>query len=1052
MLPSGSSPPTGTEGLRRRVDASRRRNDATADTTTDVSLPPMTDKEKEKIHHAILKKEERKGALFFFFVILFALGIPSYIIYINTPFFTFQNLKCRVTDRFIAADRYAVASEAAYEAFFHKPPLFGSEEYHRVMLWGTYDPSKIFAMTTAPGALTRNGKLSTPSTEENGNARHRLPLTVGIAWYDDAGLFPLRHTTALLHNRVMSLKSQKKGSDEDTLRMEWTVHDGHHYGRLTVRDYPLHLEMEIEFLKSPGGDGWHARIHGKLEPPSSVKKENTDVHVVVYLMNEDEEVPVDVASPPASSTLLLGSGFYHPTLRTEMWNHRGEQEAVALHIEDDHSPFATVQPWRIYQLRTKNPGLEDASAQFAFRTTDTFGGRLRERMQTEGKTRQGLTMSASDIYASPPLNLRSLACQDADVFCVLESGDLSTFRTAPMTADDDAVHNMVVLKRQYNADFRLELSLTSEVKTGGNHEAHADSTSSATPSPHFTGLSVCQATNAFRRRQKKILEHHFQILKHWGKDVGDGRGSSLYQRVGSTTLSELLGSLSYAHGAYQVSSSTASSLVSFSPAYTFSFLGSRTDEPFGRMDVSGYQLVFLVRYNKELMKSMLHSWLVGAQDPKTGFIPVRTGFNAYIRSLMPAEYRWEDSSHGAPPTLLVGLQELLREMRRKKARVLARRQSNARSRRKERNSDAYLDQEQRADLHYLREILPALKQWRHWWHTTQCGGVTDELARSCDHALIHEDGDAGETPKAHHQTGGYRRLEDWPVHPTGDPRDQLAYRWRGRQGTSLSPSGMEDYPRPTCSGHEHRELHVDLFSWIAYLSQLVSVIEVEFLGLEESVQVNWEAHLERLHWDDANQRYSDRIGCPSASPLDAPPFSTFVGFANVYPVALGIPRLHIQHIFKTMDLVYRNLSDTRHGVQSLAYSSVRQMRENKIPHHNLFTGTIWPHQNFLYSYALKSVYGNPDASYTLGKHGARQKVEVEEGDYASGDEADRKEVEGLQRTAMKEYNRLRKENLPALIQVTRWWECYNPVNGDGLAGKTYIGSRALLLGLLYDYE
>lgn len=1034
MLSSGV--PGDASGIRRRG-----RVDATPTTTTDVSLPPITDKEKEKIHQVLLKKEERKGALFFFFVILLALGIPSYIIYHNTPFFTVQNIKCRLSDRFLSADRYAVSSEAAYEAFFHNPPLFGSEEYHKVMLWGTYDPSRIFAMTTSPGALTQDGRLSTPSTGSKGVAKDRQPLTVGIAWYDDAGEFPIRHTTALLHNRVNSLKSQKKESDEDTLRMEWIVHDGHHYGRLMVRDYPLHLEMEFEFLKSPAGDGWHVRVHGKLEPPSSVKKENTDIHVVVYLLSEDEEVPVDVV-PPTGSTTLLGSGFYHPTLRTDMWNHRGEREPVALHIEDDHSPFATVQPWRIYQIQSKNPELEDTSAQFAFRTTDTFGGRLRERMETEGKTRKGLTTPMSDIYASPPLNLRSLTCRNSDVFCVLESSDLSSFKTAPTTSA--AVHNMVVLKRQYNADFRLEISLTPEASGAREKGAETNSEDTSAAVPHYTGLSVCQATNAFRRRQKKIRQHHFQILKQWTKEVDEGKGSSLYQRVGSATLSELLGSLSYAHGEYQVSSAASSSLVSFSPAYTFSFLGSRTDEPFGRMDVSGYQLVFLVRYNKELMKSILHSWLIGAQDPNTGFIPTRTGYNAYMRSLMPVEYRWEDASLGTPPTVLVGLQELLREMRRKKTRVLSRRQSNARSKRKERNSDAYLDLEQTADMNYLQEILPALKRWRHWWHTTQCGGVTDELARSCDRDEIQEEGEVRNTGSSS-PTNRRRRLEDWPSRPTGDPRDQLAYRWRGRNGPFLSPSGMEDYPRPTCSGHEHRELHVDLFSWIAYLSQIISSIEVEFLGLEASVQVNWEAHLEALHWDEENQRYSDRIGCASASPTEAPPFSSYVGFVNVFPVALGIPRLHIHHIFKTMDLVYRNLSDARHGVQSLSYSAVKQMREKKIPHHNLFTGTIWPHQNFLYSYALKSVYANPDASYTLGKDGAQH------GGFER-DEANQREVQALQRTAMKEYSRLRKENLPALIRVTRWWECFNPVTGDGLGGKTYIGSRALLLGLLYDYE
>lgn len=1196
-MPSGLSRQEGGEITRRRVAPSSfavdfhnstfspeyLRNEDN-DGTTLITMPVMGEKEKKIIDNARLRKEQRKGAIVFFFLLLLALGVPGYIIYRETPFFYFQNVRCRLTDRFFNGDSYAIASEEAYKSFFDNFPLFGSEEYKRVMWWGTYDPTKIFALTTAPmlpsfssSQEERNinsGLKDMKSESERGEEeKQTIPkaVTVGIAWYDDAGLFPLRHTTALLHNRVVSLPSSKANSNQDALRVEWVVHDGHHYGRLRVEDYPLHLRLEIEFLKTaPHGDGWHARIHGSLEPSNSKSAPSAKVHLVVYLLNDDESEDVTVENPFSTSTTLSSvfrGDSFQPTVRTRMSNYRGEKEGMSLHVVDDHSPFMTVQPWRVMLLHTHGSDSSDSQhSPFAFQQEDTFGGRASERLSSQGKTRLGLQVSPDEIYSRTPLDLRALSCHStstssssssftsgeaSSLFCVASGEEGSPFRlpSAHRQGEEGETErrNMVVLKRLYNADFRVDLSLISSSSgsstyTAGNNkrdkisktEGNRDADASI---PTYTPLSVCQATNAFRRRQKLIAEHNYKIFRPWtnfakvgekesekgtdlpsvSKSIIADTNKKLSERIAGATLAELLGSLAYTQGRYLVEhrkekcdnddtnassrttflSSSASPELAPYTASTFSFLGSRTDEPFGRMDISGLHVILLVRYNKELAKSLLYSWIVQSQHPQTGFIPSRTGFNAYMRSLMPREFRVETDNEALPPTLLVGLQELLREIKRKRQRVKEQRNKKRSSRAKTRNSDEYLEKEYREDVSFLQRLLPSLQRWRSWWHQTQCGGVTDKLAQTCEGMESHartEHAKPDEVPKF---TGARRPLEEWPVKPTGKPADQLAYRWRSRTRPFYLPSsGLEDYPRPVCPGHEYRELHVDLFSWIAYLSRLISEIEVDFLGLKESVTVDWEAHLNALHWDQGHRRFSDRTGCPAAAaegvggeekdygnagtttadppaPSFLPPFSQYVGVVNVIPVALGIPRRTLSHVVNTMELVKRNLTAGRDmGMQSLSFPSIRQMRQDKLIHHNVFTGPIWPQHNLLYAYTLKTVYGalptasNPEelsssstaSSQAKGEGSSSHSTTTSSQSQRRGDDFSVKnwkqeEMNGIIRQmVLQEYHRIRKALLPPLLHATRWWECFSPIDGNGLGGKTYIGSRGLLLGLLYDFE
>ncbi|CCW62278.1 unnamed protein product [Phytomonas sp. EM1] len=941
-----------------------RRSAVDGNPVSSVEMPAPTDDEKKERYKHIMREHRRKGIIHYFFFIAVTLGIPLMLVYYFTPFFVFQHLRCRAGDKFLRSDRTVETIENEYTSYFRDPPLYPSDAYNLSMFWGTYEPSRIFAM----------------------KSRSAQPVIVGIAWYDTPGTYSLRHVMPFTHNKVRAPRTTYKvGADPEVMKIRWIAHDGIHYGKQIVVDAANKLQMEVEFLKSPSGNAWHVRVHAHVESP---------IEFVLYLANADVSEAVRIEAPSVHN-----DGDWSPVLKSKLLNHRLEKESFKLRVYDDHSPFYDTAPWRIYGLQA------DLDDSFALTTTYTVGGTPDERAMTAGR---GIAFGhQARKLQEQRIDLRNLP---SAAFTYIETVDPQSFRSPGNHLEaDQATHNMVVLKKFYNSDFRLELSLSpapseSAPEThGAAAEGEAAQSSRPQSPPTYERLSTCQLSNIFRRREKAIARHMRNVCRYWVN--GFRVKGDLYQHILAQTLGETFGSISFTAGRYleldervdeaQDQLGVAQTLwseqqlkPSHHPASAMAVVGSRTDEAFGQHALTGLPLLFLLRWNKEVAKDVLASWLIGAQNPRTGFLPNRAGFTAVARSLMPTELRYEHLTFGSPPTLLLGLQELLNEMARKAARL---RRANPRKRR---NTEAYFSEEVEADRRFLQALLPALQRWRGWWHRTQCGGATRELAEGC---------------------ASRRPLEEWPRGVTGDPADLLLYRWRSRDGFTLPASGMGDYPRPFCSGAHILEAHVDLFAWVALLSELISRIEVRHLGLPASVTVDWEAHLAAAHWDAARGRYADRTGCGDHD------FSPYVGYVNLFPVLLGVVRQNREKIRATFQLA-REALQTKFGLMSVSFDSVRRSREAGLPHRNVWMGYVWPSVNLMFLYALKSTYLDILAGNDFGK-----------------------EMQNF-------YSELRLNMAETIRNGNRWWEFYNPVDGRGEGSKTYIGTQALLLGILNDFS
>ncbi|KEG13080.1 mannosyl-oligosaccharide glucosidase [Trypanosoma grayi] len=831
-------------------------------------------------------KEILLRVLFF----LVVLGVPLWMIYSFTPFFVVQRLQCRAVEK-LWGDATVRAMEDGYHRYEASPPRFPSLEYNKTMMWGTYEPGLLFAM-----------KTRTPK-----------PVYIGIGWYDEAGMRPVRHKMA----DVLSLEGRRDDTNEEVISDEkssdfeawWTVHDGVHYGRQYVRDGIC--KVNIEFLKSPSGDTWHLRVHSQMDGAKPMV-------FVVYVVNEGG----DGIEPEAAAD--AGDSSWNPQIRSEYEDAEGRREGFTLLLRDDHNPFFTPPLWKAH-------GWHAAAGEF-LRDVD-----LRS------------VPSSAHLYAS-------------------EHVGGEHWKGPP---SGTAAHNVMVFRKRYESDFRIELSM--------RHASHLivdgqDATAHHSFVPTYDALTTCQLTNAFRQREKGVLQRMRQMVSSGANGFRAHR--KLYINRARRVLSGALGSWGFWRGRYLYANPNIDALWDNQgkaaavqsddqlqeATYDVSAFGavpSRVDVTHGDLTLTGMQLLFMLRWNKEWVKESIASWLVDTQNQSDGFIPRRAVFTQESRSFTVPSARYEHLTFTEAPTILLPIRELLRE-----------------------------DQGGTTQKAFFEMVLPPLRRWRTWFHTTQSSSSNpaslEALAvASTGGASASAEGDGAHAP---------------PM-----------YRWRSRDDYRITTSGMPDYPRPVCDGHHTKEAHVDLFSWVALLSTTISDIE-RHLGLAESIPKHlWIKWLDEAHWDSDNQRYADRVGCPGR------PFSPYVGYANLYPFILGLlddnARAHT-----VLDLIKSDLM-TPYGVMSVSYDAVRTARTAGLRHDNRWMGHVWVPVNALLLHTLRSKY-----------------------------------VARLGAPAEELFQRLRLSVVEAAGGSHTMAEALNPVTGAAESTASLVGYRALLLLLMEQYD
>jgi mannosyl-oligosaccharide glucosidase len=776
-------------------------------------------------------------------------------------------------------------------------------------------------------------------------------LLFGIAWFDRERRHDVRHHAV----------------DSRTLVFKWVVHDGRYYGRQEIVDLDNNLRLDILFIKHPNGKDWAVRVTSSRLVRSAA---TPSINVAVYFANDaGPSFPVDVA--PVSD------------------NKDGE-DAVAVFGELKMQP-ASHLPEDAPKDEVRTTDLMNLNA-FRAVVSDVCFNRSAWKVATTSRS-QG-------------------AAWNIDIQHLVASAKTMLHRSESNSKIDPKSNkkkgsNVVLLHKLYDTDFRFEVSFSSR----HNAEPQQHTKDHESSFYHFTSCQITSAAIHLEQRFHTKFAAVFPFMNIAGLDRMPPTHGLV--TMAESALSNMIGGLGYWTGQHRVvrreldEAADAkgrdllpqeAQLIQLDPPgpyvfelqhkfRLFSGVPSRAKFPRGFLWDEGFHQLLIGKWDAQISFDVISHWIVGAKtnfsDPSMesarGWIPREQILGGEARTRIPSEFLAQHPTHANPPSFILQIQNFA--------------------------SAASTDE----DFNFLERLIPHLRQWRDWYHTSQCGGSPD-CAKN--RTVLSS--------------------------PSFDIRRDLQYRWRSKNRFHLLASGLDDYPRPICKALHRRVLHVDLFCWMWLLTSTLEEIErrvsasgrtrvssslVEGRNVDAGSNMrilhsDWIKQLDTIHWDGENKKYSDTMGCKGAEMTAPKQFSGFVGYVNLFPLLTMI----IEDREKALGIILlakRSLLSNGFGLQSLSERSRELLKESRTEHENYWTGPIWLNINFMFLRALKLKY-----NALVGQEAVQMYKTVR---------AD------LIRNLAKEYE-----------ATGNLWENYHWVTGAGQGTSPFTGWSALIVLILAE--
>uniref|UniRef100_H0WBE6 Mannosyl-oligosaccharide glucosidase n=1 Tax=Cavia porcellus TaxID=10141 RepID=H0WBE6_CAVPO len=471
-------------------------------------------------------------------------------------------------------------------------------------------------------------------------------------------------------------------------------------------------------------------------------------------------------------------------------------------------------------------------------------------------------------------------------------------------------------------------------------------------------------TAAFRERFEKTFQ-----LKKKGLSPGE-------QALGQVALSDLLGGIGYFYGQGLVlpdmgaeGSEQKVDPALFPPVPLFSGVPSRSFFPRGFLWDEGFHQLVVQRWEPRLTREALGHWL-GLLNAD-GWIGREQVLGDEARARVPPEFLVQRAAHANPPTLLLPVAHMLED-------------------------------DDPANLDFLRRAFPRLHAWFSWLHQSQAGPVP------------------------------------------------LSYRWRGRD-TALPtllnpktlPSGLDDYPR--ASHPSTTERHLDLRCWVALGARVLFRLAQQLGEAEAAAELGplaasleAEEGLDELHWSPELGVFADFGNHTKAVQLKPrppqglvrvvgrpPPRLQYVdalGYVTLFPLLLRLLDPNSPRLGPLLDV----LADSHHlwspfGLRSLAASSPFYGQRNSEHDPPYWRGAVWLNINYL---ALGALY---HYGHLEGPHQAQ---------------------------ATKLHSELRANvvgNVWRQFQATGFlWEQYSDRDGRGMGCRPFHGWTSLVLLIMAE--
>lgn len=352
-----------------------------------------------------------------------------------------------------------------------------------------------------------------------------------------------------------------------------------------------------------------------------------------------------------------------------------------------------------------------------------------------------------------------------------------------------------------------------------------------------------------------------------------------------STLSNLLGEISYFRGSSRVKTKDGQDVLDYWPASLYTSIPSRTSFPRGFLWNSGFDNILIGHWNPLIAQDIISHWLdLMNMD---GWIPREQILGYEALWAVDAKYVVQVNDVANPPSLFLAIETLV-------------------------------DQKS-VDTSYLKRLFPRLKKWFYWLHTTQSGK---------EPSTYYWRGRNDKETKQIIPLTPASGLDDYPraSHPNDEERHLDLRCWMGYSAGVLSRIAKEIGENT----EEFDALHATL-------------TDNELLD-----KLHWSPDTEMytdfgLHTDYIILTNTSRItSSPELSFVNA------FGYVSLFPVMLKIIDSNSPRLCKVLeDIKNPDLLWTNYGLRSLATNSNFYQRSNTQVDPPYWRGGIWINLNYL---------------------------------------------------------------------------------------------------------
>jgi len=742
-------------------------------------------------------------------------------------------------------------------------------------LWGTFRPQTYFGM------------------------RAKVPdsLQFGFTWFiasksDD-------------YDRIRNYVSN--GEDGVSL-FSWLVHDGRDYGHEIVEEERNGIRIHFEWVKdSQVGIGIRVRGESLLE--ESMSGQGHLISLLPYLF---------VSSDESLSERLKQS-------RSEGAKSTSSDESLGF-IRQWNQSFA---PHGDFQSDVHWTGYTKANGPFyALLKQPKNGLPQMARVSRRTKLRKGMSsMPSQDLSHSRSVSLSLPQTEswkyEAAIKTLLDEfkrlrdkediqdelddeEQISRTSFVPLLKEHrDDKASLSITQRVLQVPFELEfVFIPTETQIDGSEEWLSEKVSA------LTGQKL---TEKFLEK-REAFERNFQTTYQLDK-----KGLPLeFCQVAQYALSNMLGGIGFFHGSTILSQPLSHSRQASDELYdvilpSVSLLTatpSRNSFARGFLWDEGFHQLLIASWDPLLSLECLSYWL--SSGTSTGWIPREQALGDEIRNLFPLhvrEFIMQDPKIANPPTLILPLRKLVRELQSKEKSI-------------QENSHAGFTQflsSMNCGHSLWKDLSRRLRQVLSWLENTQVS---------------------------------YSSSGDWN-----------GFRWLGRDISKVGSrgnmpltfaSGIDDYPRALVPNDGER--HLDLHCWMTWAwnatKDILECADEETNSVSHKVQ-RLVSLLEPLHHSSSHSLGNRESGDSLLCDFDGQGKSIcHEGYLTLYPLALGLLPVDSPYVDSILKLMSDdNKLHSKYGLRSLSKSDPYYQQGD-----GYWTGPIWIPFNYLVLASLHEVY------------------------------------------------------------------------------------------------